>query len=197
MADISQLLLAKSDQSNAADLIGAPVVGTIVRVEVKDSPDQPMSIWMDCLPKGRPWRPCKTAMRILSFGWGPETDAWVGRRVGLYYEPKVSFGKDQTGGIRVQSMSHTRGFRISLAERRGQFRLWEIEGLPDTGPRRDVSPPDLDAVLSDLEITRQEVDDYLTSEGRPIVADLDDAKRAALAGHMSKIADKIRARRTA
>lgn len=196
MADISQLLLAKSDQSNAADLIGAPVVGTILRVEAKiDAKEQPVSIWLDCLPKGRPWRPCKTAMRLLSHGWGPETDQWVGRRVGLYYEPDVTFGKEQTGGIRVEKMSHTRGFRVALAEKRGKYRMWEIAPLSDSAPRQDANPPDLDATLADLEIAPAEVDAYLVEKGRPPIAALDVAQRVALAVHVRSVADKIRARR--
>lgn len=197
MADISVLLQAKSDQSNAADLIGAPVVGTIMHIQTNlDAKQQPMSIWLDCLPKNRPWRPCKTAMRIMSHAWGTDDQAWLGRRVALYHEPDVTFEKNQTGGIRISALSNTKPFRISLAERRGKYRMWEIGSLPDTAPRRDVSPPDLDAALADLELTAAEVDAYLISEGRPPIADLDDAKRAALAGHLSKIADKIRARRT-
>lgn len=198
MADISVLLQAKSDQSNAADLIGAPVVGTILKVVSKlDAQQQPTSIWLDCLPAAKPWRPCKTALRIMSHAWGSEDQDWVGRRVALYYESEVTFEKHKPGGIRISGLSHTKPFRISLAEKRGKFRMWEIGSLPDNGARRDVSPPDLDAALADLELTIAEVDAYLTSEGRPPIADLDDAKRAALAGHIAKLADKIRARRTA
>lgn len=197
MADISQLLLAKSDQSNAADLIGSPVVGTIQRVEVRpDAKEQPVSIWLDCLPKGRPWKPCKTALRLLSHGWGPDSDQWVGRRVRLYYEPDVQFGKEQTGGIRVQAMSHTPGFRVALAERRGKYRMWEVAALGSDVPRQDASPPDLDATLADLEIAPAEVDAYLADAGRPPIAQLEPAQRVALAVHVRNVADKIRARRT-
>jgi hypothetical protein len=198
MADISQLLLAKSDQSNAADLIGAPVVGRILRVDVNlGARQQHVSIWMDCLPDKRPWKPCKTAMRILSHGWGPETDSWVGRRVGLYYEEDVTFEGKQTGGIRVEKMSHlSRGFRISLASTRGKYRMWEVAPLGDDVPRQDAAPPDLDATLADLELSSAEVDAYLVAAGRPPIADLEPAQRVALAVHVRNAADKIRARRT-
>lgn len=198
--DISQLLLAKSDQSNAADLIGAPVTGTVLRVEVKlDAKEQPVSVWLDCLPRGRPWRPCKTAMRLLSEGWGPDTDRWVGRRLRLYHEPEVTFGRMQTGGIRVAAMSHIKrgGLRVALPERRGQYRMWVIEELPGDAPRVDAAPPDLDATMADLDLTRDEVDAYLVSQSKPPIGDLDDAQRVALAGALPKLADKIRAKRVA
>jgi hypothetical protein len=198
LPDIQSLLEAKSDQTNAADLVGAGVTGTIVHMTVNlEAKQQAMTIWLDCLPRNKPWKPCKTALRILSHGWKTtDPNAWLGRRVQLYYEEDVHFEKQKTGGIRVQAMSHTKPFRISLAEKRGKFRMWEIGSLPDTGPRQDVSPPDLDTALADLDLTAAEVDAYLLAEGRPVAADLDDSKRAALAGALPKIADKIRARRT-
>ncbi len=200
LPDIAALLEAKSNQSNAADLISRPVVGTIMHKTVNlTAQQQPVSIWLDCLPRDKPWKPCKTALRLMAGAWGTtDPNVWIGRRVRLYHEEDVHFEKNRTGGIRVSHVSHiTSPYRKALQEKRGKFRMWEVHPLSADAPRVDASPPDLDATMADLELTRDEVDAYLVSQSKPPIGDLDDAQRVALAGALPKLADKIRAKRGA
>lgn len=63
MMDISDTIIARSDQLNAADLIGGPVTVTITKVSKGDG-EQPVSISYDG-DKGKPFKPCKSVRRLL------------------------------------------------------------------------------------------------------------------------------------
>jgi hypothetical protein len=56
--------------------------------------------------EGRAWRPPVTVLRLLVAAWGDDATVWVGRRVRLYRDPEISFGRDKVGGIRVSHLSH-------------------------------------------------------------------------------------------
>lgn len=44
----------------------------------------------------------KSKLKPLVNKYGFETDTWIGKRVTLYFDPTVKFGRDITGGIRVR-----------------------------------------------------------------------------------------------
>lgn len=44
----------------------------------------------------------KTKLKPLVSAFGFETDSWIGKRITLYFDPTVKFGKEVTGGIRVK-----------------------------------------------------------------------------------------------
>lgn len=95
----------RSDQWNADDFIGAKAkVFTIANVKA-GSAEQKYDIEL-AEGEGRVWRPPITVIRILLDAWGDESDNWIGRRVALYREPSVTFGRETTGGIRISHMSH-------------------------------------------------------------------------------------------
>ncbi|QCB97143.1 hypothetical protein E5206_09530 [Arthrobacter sp. PAMC25564] len=102
--DISKALVAKSDQLNASDLTGAPIVATIAAVRKGDAvkPVIVDLVGMD----GRPWKPSKGMLRIIANGWGVESDAWVGRSVKLVNNPEVIYAGEKVGGVEVIAMSH-------------------------------------------------------------------------------------------
>lgn len=104
MNDMSQVIVPKSDQINADDLIAGPRTYTIEGVAISPGTEQPVQIKLAGEP--RVWRPCKSMSRVLVAAWGPDAKAYAGRSVTLYRDPKVKWGGMEVGGIRVSHMSH-------------------------------------------------------------------------------------------
>lgn len=102
--DISAALVAKSDQLNASDLTGAPVIARIVNVRPGDN-SKPVFVDLEGMDR-RPWKPSKGQLRVLSYRWGTETDTWIGRLVKLVNNPEVIYAGEKVGGVEVVAMSH-------------------------------------------------------------------------------------------
>src|SRR5690606_35727073 len=85
----------RSDQWNADDLIGGPRTVTVIGVRVGTAEQK-----YDILLNGeeRVWRPPLTVLRLLVAGWGEDAGQWEGRRVTLYRDDSIRFGKDAVGG---------------------------------------------------------------------------------------------------
>ena len=100
--------MAKSDQINAADLLGGPLVCQITDIQMTGAADQPISIFVDSHPQ--PWKPSKTSRRVLAACWSDvEPSEWVGRYVVLYNDATVMWAGKAEGGIRTSHMSHIDG----------------------------------------------------------------------------------------
>ena len=131
MMDISQAAQPKSDQLNADDLIGGPQLVTITEVR-KGSSEQPVEIVTTEFGPGRPYRPGKSMIRVLIAAWGKEASAYVGRRLMLYRDPSITFGKDAVGGIRISAMSHIDSrMTLALTVTRGKRAPFTVDPLPD------------------------------------------------------------------
>jgi hypothetical protein len=102
--DISQALVAKSDQLNASDLSGSPIVATIKDVRKGDAA-KPVIVDLDGMD-GRPWKPSKGMLRVIAHAWGTESDKWIGRLVKLANNPEVIYAGEKVGGVEVIAMSH-------------------------------------------------------------------------------------------
>jgi hypothetical protein len=102
--DMSSVIVAKSDQLNADDLISGPRVITIRDVSISAGTEQPVSIYFEG-DDGKPWKPCKTMSRVLVGAWGPDAKVYVGRSLRLYRDPNVTWGAMKVGGIRISHMS--------------------------------------------------------------------------------------------
>lgn len=102
--DISQALVAKSDQINASDLTGSPIVATIKDVRKGDAV-KPVIIDLEGMG-GRPWKPSKGMLRVIAHAWGTESDKWIGRLVKLANNPEVIYAGEAVGGVEVTAMSH-------------------------------------------------------------------------------------------
>lgn len=137
--NLSQAIIAKSDQLNSDDLISGPRTFTIKEVRRGDA-DQPVAIVLAEFPAKRPFKPSKTVLRILAYGWGEETDDWPENpRLTLYRDAKVKWAGQEIGGIRVSHMSHIdKPIKVALAESKGKKSLWRVDPLPDNAPS---SPP--------------------------------------------------------
>lgn len=133
--DISNALIAKSDQLNASDLTGSP--RTVVILEVKQgNPEQPVNIITDVFGDKRPFKPSKTVLRILAEAWGLETSAWVGNRMELFRDPKVRWAGEEVGGIRVKAISNIAQPQTSvLLESKGKYAKHTVQPLKAEAPK--------------------------------------------------------------
>lgn len=135
--DISSALVAKSDQLNASDLTGAPIVVTIKAVRKGDT-TKPVIVDLEGM-EGRPWKPSKGMLRVVAQGWGIESDVWVGRSVKLENNPDVIYAGEKVGGVEVIAMSHIeRPFTVPVRLNRKQVKQHTVEVLaePTTEPWR-------------------------------------------------------------
>jgi hypothetical protein len=123
----------RSDQWNADDFVGGPRTFTIAGVKV-GAAEQKYDIEL-VEGEGRVWRPPVTVLRLLVAGWGDDATQWVGRRVTLYRDPEISFGRDKVGGIRLSHMSDiAKPLSIMLTATRGKRSNHTIDPLPDLSP---------------------------------------------------------------
>lgn len=121
----------RSDQYNAEDFIGSPRTFVIAGVR-GGTAEQKYDVLLE--GEDRVWRPPLTVLRLLMAAWGDDSTAWHGRRVTLYNDETVSFGKEPTGGIRVSHMSDLPGgkqFRKTLQVSRGKRKTFVVDPLPD------------------------------------------------------------------
>jgi len=133
--DISKALLAKSDQLNAADLTGSPIVATISAVV--GEPTKPI-IELEGMD-GRPWKPSKGMLRVIARGWGTETDAFVGRRVKLINNPEVIYAGERVGGVEVVAMSHLDApytMPVRISQKKVKQHTVDVLAEPATEPWR-------------------------------------------------------------
>ena len=104
MNDMSSVIIPKSDQINADDLIAGPLTITITEVEIRPGTEQPVTIRY-VGDGGKPWRPCKSMSRVMVAAWGPDASKYAGRSVKLYRDPSVKWAGMEVGGIRVSELS--------------------------------------------------------------------------------------------
>jgi len=151
--DLTEILAPKSDQANADDFVSGPRTFTITDVRQTGSPEQPVAVYLAEFPDGRPFKPSKSMARVMTEGWGNKVSVWVGKRMTLYRDPNVKFGKDKVGGIRISHMSGLPGgkrLEIPLTVTRGKRAPYVVEPLPDNAPS---TPSVSDDTLADLVTT--------------------------------------------
>lgn len=110
MNDMSAVIVPKSDQINADDLIAGPRTITVTEVTISPGTEQPVSIFFEG-DGGKPYRPCKSMSRVLVDAWGPYAKAYTGRSMTLYRDASVQWGGMAVGGIRISALSHIDGPR--------------------------------------------------------------------------------------
>lgn len=149
--DLTETIAPKSDQMNADDLMSGPRTFTITEVRKAASPEQPVDIVLAEFPEGRPFKPSKSMRRVMVAAWGKEADAYVGRRLTLFRDPEITFGRDKVGGIRISHMSHlpdNKRMTLALTMTRGKRSPFVVEPLPDTAPSSPAVSPELLAELT-------------------------------------------------
>ncbi len=146
--DISDTLAPNSDQLDAVELLGGPQVFTISKV-TKGTPEQPVNIWLTEFE--RPWRPGKSMRRVMVACWGPDANQYVGRSIRLWCDPKVAFGGQDVGGVRILALSHIDKPRsIPLLISRGKSATYKVDVLKVEQKQPEKASADMLAKLSAL-----------------------------------------------
>lgn len=115
---------AKSDQLNAVD-IPSPITRTVTKVIRTESKEQPAAIVLDD-PK-RPYKPCKSMLRVLVSCWGSDPALWLGRQMTLFCDPSVKWAGESVGGIRISHLSHLPGNKdVQLNESKHKKITWTV-----------------------------------------------------------------------
>lgn len=131
--DLAAAAAPRSDQLNADDLIGGPRTVTITEVRRGNS-EQPVEIVTEEFGPSRPYKPGKSMIRVLLATWGSDPTVYTGRKLMLYRDPEITFGRDKVGGIRISAMSHIdKRMSISLTVTRGRRAPFVVEPL--AGPQ--------------------------------------------------------------
>ena len=108
MNDMAQVIIPKSDQLNADDLITGPLTVKITGVTIRGGQEQPISIHYEG-DNGKPYKACKSMCRVMVNAWGPDSKQYVGRSLTLYRDASVKWGGMEVGGIRISHMSDIEG----------------------------------------------------------------------------------------
>lgn len=194
MSDMTPVIEAKSDQLNAADLVGGPITVTITRVDVRDAKEQPVSVHYQG-DDGKPWKPCKSMCRVMVAAWGPDSKTYPGKMLTLYCDPTVKWAGMEIGGIRISHMSHIDGALLTAVTlSKGSRKPYRVEPLQVSDRRADngarevaddlirralaADGPDALRALAEREaiIKRR---DWLRQEAPDIADEVDDAFRIA------------------
>ena len=127
--DITDTLEAKSDQLNAADIMGCDRI-IKVRAVKKTGGDQPVSVYFDG-DNNRPWKPSKGMRRVLAVAWGVKSKEWVGRHAQLFFEPSVMYAGKPVGGVRIKALSDipSNGLACSITINRSKREPYHVEPL--------------------------------------------------------------------
>lgn len=198
MNDMSSVIIPKSDQLNADDLIGGPMTIIVAQVEIRPGTEQPVSIRFEG-DGNRPWKPCKSMCRVMVAVWGRDSKAYVGRGITLVRDPTVKWGGVEVGGIRISHMSDMRGdMTMALTATKGSRKPYTVRALEasrSAGPDRAAEGaqalvarikgaadmPSLQAITADQKVIEQRA---WMADKRP---DLADAVDAAVAGALAAI----------
>lgn len=128
--DLTESIAPRSDQLNADDLISGPVTVTIQEV-VKGTTEQPVDVRLVEFP-GRAYRPSKSMRRVMVMAWGPEAAAYTGRRLTLYRNPEITFGREKVGGIEISHLSDLpKPLTVALTATRGKRKSFTVQPLKD------------------------------------------------------------------
>lgn len=137
MNDMTHVIVPKSDQINADDLLSGPITITITEVQVKPVQEQPVSIYFEGSDKA--YRPCKSMARVLVAAWGPDASKYKGRSLTLYCDPKVKWGGMEVGGIRISHMSDIDSpMTMALTVTRANKKPFTVKPIVRKAPAQNV-----------------------------------------------------------
>lgn len=125
----------KSDQLNYEDVQHSPRTYCVLKATEGDS-EKPVFVYFEGEP--RPYKPCKTMLRVLKAAWGTRSSDWIGKRVELYGDPSVKWGGVEVGGIKISKVSGIDApLDLMLTVTRGKRAPHHVEPLPE--PKPEVS----------------------------------------------------------
>lgn len=168
--DITTTTEPDSTQWNADDFIGSPRTFEITDVTA-GSREQPINIHL--AGSDRVYRPGKSMRRVFAAAWGSETNVYAGRRVTLYCDPDITFGKDKPGGVRISHLSHIdKPLTVALTVTRGRRAPFIVKPLADApAALTDEQAMKVRALIKDHGLDRAAAQQVCSQEsGRPIAS---------------------------
>jgi hypothetical protein len=97
----------------------------------------------------------------MVMAWGVEASAYSGRRLTLYRNPEITFGKDKVGGIEISHLSHLgKPLTVALTATRGKRKSFTVKPLAEAAPSPTTIPDDVRANTQKA-IANGTVPDYL------------------------------------
>lgn len=167
--NMSDVIIPKSDQINADDLIGRDMTITIRDVQIRGGQEQPVSIFFEGSDKA--FRPCKSMSRVLVNGWGADAKQYIGRSLTLYRDPTVKWGGLDVGGIRISHMSHIeRPMTMALTATKGSRKPYTVKPL--VALARDERPsPQVDRVGDGVRVLIARIEATEPADMRVVVND--------------------------
>jgi len=151
MNDMTSVIIPKSDQINADDLIAGPLTITITEVEIRPGTEQPVTIRY-VGDNGKPWKPCKSMCRVMVMVWGPDASKYAGKSLKLYRDPSVKWGALEVGGIRISEMSDINApIAMALTATKGNKKAFEVKPLRREQPPAEKPKPTRGEWLDALE----------------------------------------------
>lgn len=140
MNDMSKVIIPKSDQVNADDLLTGPMTIKITDVKVSAGQEQPVSIFFEGSTKA--YRCCKSMARCLVAAWGADSSKYIGRSLTLYCDPKVKWAGLEVGGIRISHMSDIdSALTMALTVTRANRKPFTVRPLTvEQAPKPDAEP---------------------------------------------------------
>lgn len=141
MSDMSSVIIPKSDQTNADDLLAGPITIKITGVTIRAGTEQPISVHYEG-DNGKPYKACKSMCRVLVTAWGADSKKYAGRSMTLYRDPSVKWGGMEVGGIRISHMSDIdSAITLALTMTRANKKPFTVKPLAQSAPRAsDPSP---------------------------------------------------------
>lgn len=123
---MKDVIAAKSDQLNAIDLVGGPMILEITAVRIEHDGKGFKLVINYAGDNGKPYKANKSMSRILADqkAWGMDENTYVGKFIEVFREPTVIYGGKQEGGIRIS--------RISGIERAVEFKIVITRGKTET-----------------------------------------------------------------
>lgn len=138
--DIGDTLAPNGDSIASAEFLGGPRIVTITAARVIKGAERPVEITL--AEFDRPYKPNVTMRRLLVAAWGPRSADYIGRRLELYRDEGVRFGKEPAPGIRISRMSDiTEPVSPRLPTGRNKSETITAQPLPDA----PVDPAVVDA----------------------------------------------------
>ena len=141
--DLSDTIIAKSDQLNSIDLVAGSITIKVTEVKVKKDSDQPTTIKYEN-DAGHPYLPSKGMRRVLCAAWGKESSVYPGRSMTLFNNPDVTWAGKKVGGIQISHLSHIDApITVPLIITRGNSKPFTVKPLQvqDTAPAQDNADP--------------------------------------------------------
>jgi len=132
---IKDLIIPKSDQLNADQLLTGKMIIKITSVNKVQGDAQPLVVHYEG-ENGRPFKPCKTARRQIALCWGETLSDYIGKSLELYTEPSVRWAGKEVGGIRICGASDIAGSALKqvLSESKGSKKEYMVRKIEIAAP---------------------------------------------------------------